>query len=768
MTYTDVNVIKRDGAKEPLDLEKIHKILMWACEDITGVSVSEIELKSQLKFFNGITTTQIHETLTKTAADLVSEDSPNYQFVAARLINFNLRKEVYGSITPWPLKKVVQRNVALGVYCKDLLDWYTDQEWAKLDKIIKHDRDFNFAYAGMMQMLGKYLIQNRATKEYYETPQMAYVLIAATLFHSYPEETRLKYIKEYYDAISNWDISVPTPIAAGVRSPKKQFSSCVLINSDDSLDSITSTGSAIMKYAANRAGIGINVGRIRPVGSEIRGGEAVHTGVTGFLKFFQSAMGSCSQGGIRKGSATVYYPFWHYEFENLIVLKNNKGVEENRVRHMDYGVQLNRLAYKRLLEGGKITLFSPKEVPDLVEAFYRGDNDEFERLYEKYERSRSIMKQTISALEMFGSIMDERSSTGRIYIQNIDHCNTQSSFDQKKHPIEQSNLCCEITLPTRPFQSMDDENGRIALCTLSAINWGNIKSPEDFEKPCELAVRSLDALLSYQDFPLIQAKKSTEEFRTLGVGIINLAYFLAKNNLKYDENALDKVQEYMEAMSYYLIKASVQLAKEYGPCDLWQETKYGQGVFPWEVRKKEFDEILPLKNRLDWEALRAEMLQYGIRNATLMALMPSETSSQLANATNGIEPPRALVSEKSSKDGRLPQVVPEILKLKNKYDLLWDQKSPLGYLFISLALQRYIDQAISTNVSINPENYENNKVSLKELIQHLLIYYKNGGKLLYYHNTYDGANDEFSEEEKPETPLSESATAEEDCDSCKI
>lgn len=772
MTYNDVSVLKRDGTREILDLEKIHKVLTWACDGITGVSVSEIELKSQLKFFNGIKTSEIHKTLTKTAADLITEDTPNYQLVAARLINFNLRKEVYGATTPWSLKKIVQRNVALGYYTSELLEWYSDEEWSRMDKFIKHDRDFNFAYAGMKQMLGKYLIQNRVTKEYFETPQVAYMLIAATLFSKYPNDTRMKFIKEYYDALSNWDISVPTPIMAGVRSPSKQFSSCVLISSDDSLDSIASTGTAIMKYAAARAGIGINAGRIRAVGSEIRNGEAKHTGITGFLKFFQSAMGSCSQGGIRKGSATVYYPFWHYEFESLIVLKNNKGVEENRVRHMDYGVQLNRLAYKRFLEGGDITLFSPHEVPDLMEAFYSGNNELFEELYEKYERSRKLKhKNKISAVDLFGSIMEERVATGRIYIQNIDHSNTQSSFDQTKHPIEQSNLCAEIDLPTRPFNSVDDENGRIALCTLSAINWGNIKKPEDFEKPCELAVRALDSLLSYQNYPMIQAELSTREFRTLGIGIVNLAYFIAKNNARYDESAFELVDEYMEAMAFYLTKASVQLAKEYGPCELSHETKYAKGIFPHDVRKKDIDSVVPYKLRQDWDSLREEVKSYGIRNATLMALMPAETSAQLSNATNGIEPPRALVSKKKSKDGVLPQVVPEIHKLKNKYDLLWDQKTPDGYLRIACILQKWIDQGISTNVSINPKNYAEGKVSLNDLLRQLLEYYKFGGKQLYYHNTNDGSTDENEDSnhksENVELP-SQSDEIEESCDSCTL
>jgi len=762
----EIMVEKRDGSTEPLDLEKIHKILTWACEGVTGVSVSDIEVKSQLQLFDGIKTTEIHATLTKTAADLISEETPNYQHVAGKLLNFNLRKEVYGSITPWPVKKLVEKNVATGHYTKELLEWYDDKEWRKMEKIIKHDRDFNIAYVGMKQILSKYLVQNRVTNEYYETPQVAYLLIAATLFHSYDKDVRMKYIKEYYDLLSTGTVTIPTPVFAGVRTPTKQFSSCVLINCDDSLDSINATASAIVNYVSRKAGIGINVGRIRALGSEVRGGEIYHTGMVPFLKYFQAALKSCSQGGVRGGAATAYYPFWHHEFENLIVLKNNKGVEENRVRHMDYGVQLNRLAYERLINGEDITFFSPHEVPDLVEAFYK-NSEEFEALYKKYEKSKKIkMKYTMPAKEMFSIIMDERVSTGRIYIQNIDNCNKQSSFVEEKHPIEQSNLCCEITLPTRPFNSMGDENGRIALCTLSAINWGDIKKPEDFEKPCELAVRALDALLDYQDYPMIQAKLSTEEFRPLGIGIVNFAYWLAKNGLGYDESAFERVDEYMEAMSFYLIKASVLLAKEKGPCKLWKETKYGQGTFPWENRKKDIDELVKHRPRLQWDELREEMLTHGIRNSTLMALMPSETSSQVISATNGIEPPRALVSEKVSKSGVFKQVVPEIYRLKNKYQLVWDHP-PDGYLRITNVLQKYIDQAISTNVSINPQHYPNGKIPLTTLLKQLLEYYKYGGKLLYYHNTNDDANDD---EIVGSTSIHESdaSNGQEECDSCVL
>ena len=759
---------KRDGTQESLDLEKIHKVLTWATEGIKGVSVSEIELRSQLQFFDGMKSKDIHETLTKTAADLISEDTPNYQYVASRLVNFNLRKEVYGQFDPWHLKKLVEKNVACGHYTKELLEWYSPEEWERLNKFIKHDRDYDISYAGMGQFTGKYLVQNRVTKEYYETPQVTYMLVAATLFHSHPVETRLKYVKDYYDALSTFDISIPTPILAGVRTPTKQFSSCVLIDCGDSLNSINSTSTAIVNYVSKKAGIGLNAGRIRGIGSEIRGGEIKHTGLIPFLKLFQASLKSCSQGGVRGGAATVHFPIWHQEIESLMVLKNNKGVEENRVRHMDYSIQLNGVMYERLLTGGNITLFSPHDVPGLSDAFYAGDNEKFKELYEKYERAWSIPKTSVPAIELFQQLIDERVNTGRIYVQHVDHCNTHSSFDQTKHPISMSNLCQEITLPTRPFESLDDENGRIALCTLSAINWGNIKKPKDFEKPCELAVRALDNLLSYQEYPMLQAELSTKEFRTLGIGVINLAYFLAKNGAKYDESAFELVDEYMEAMSYYLIKASVQLAKEKGACELSHETKYGMGIFPFETRKQTVDELVPHKTRLDWDTLREEVKEHGIRNATLMALMPSESSSQLSNATNGVEPPRGFISEKASKDGVLKMVVPEYYHLRNKYDLLWDQKSPEGYIKIVAIIQKWIDQTISSNTSYNPENYPDGKLPLQELIKDLVMCYKYGLKTLYYNNTNDGATDDFSEETPKEVPVDEEQLHEEECDSCVL
>lgn len=763
-------VEKRDGTKEQLDLEKIHKVLGWAVADIKGVSVSEIELRSQLQFFQGIKSKEIHETLTKTAADLISEETPNYQYVASKLVSFNLRKEVYGQPEPWHLLKLVERNIGLGFYTSELLEWYSKEEWEKMNKMIKHDRDYNIVYAGMGQWLGKYLVQNRTTKEIYETPQMAYMLISAVAFHEYSEDIRLKYVKDFYDALSNFDISIPTPILAGLRTKTKQFSSCTLISCGDSLNSINATASAIVNYVAKKAGIGLDIGSIRALGSEIRGGEAKHTGLIPFLKYFQAALKSASQGSIRNGAGTVYFPYFHYEFESLIVLKNNKGVEDNRVRQMDYAVQFNRLFFKRLLEQKNITLFSPHEVPDLMEAFYSGDNDKFEELYIKYESSKKIkMKKILSSFDMIQMFMDERINTGRIYAQFIDHSNSHGSFDQEKHPIRSSNLCTEITQPSRPFEDIYDTNGRIQLCTLGALNLGNINKPEDFEKPCDLIVRALDEILSYQDFPMIQAKLSTEEFRPLGIGIINLAYFLAKNNLKYDVSALPLVDEYIESMTYYLIKASNKLAQEKGPCKLSHETKYGQGIVPFETAKEEVNELLPLRLKKDWKTLKEDLKKYGIRNATTFACMPSESSSILSNSTNGLEPPRGYVSEKASKDGVLKQVVPEYYRLKNKYDFLWDQKSPEGYIKIMAIITRYADQSLSSNISYNPKFY-NGKIPLEELIKHFVMCYRYGLKTLYYSNVYDGASDSHKEE-KIETKLQDihmQEVIDEPCDACTI
>ena len=757
-------VIKRDGSRAALDIEKLHKVVFYACEDINGVSPSEVEIHSQVQFFDGIKTSDVQETLIKSAADLISEESPNYQWVAGRLINYHLRKMVYGQFEPWHLKDLVEKNVELGFYDTEILKTYSKSDFNKLNKLIKHERDDTLTYAAMEQWRGKYLVQNRVTKQIFETPQMAYMLISMTLFQAYPKDSRLKWVKEYYDAISTYDISLPTPVMAGVRTPQRQFSSCVLIEADDSLDSINATTSSIVKYVSQKAGIGIGAGSIRALGSPIRNGDAYHTGVIPFYKMFQAATRSCSQGGVRNGAATLYYPIWHYEVEDLLVLKNNKGTEDNRVRHMDYGVQFSKLMYERLLSGGDITLFSPSDVPGLYEAFFN-DQEEFKYLYEKAEVHPNIRKKTLPAIQLFSSFMEERKNTGRIYLMNVDHANTHSSFDEKVAPVRQSNLCCEINLPTKPLSSFESDEGEIALCTLSAINWGKINKPSDFAKPCELAVRGLDALLDYQDYPVKAAENATMKRRPLGIGIINLAYWLAKNNTSYEEPDLELLDEYAEAWSFYLIKASANLAKEQLAPSGFNETKYSKGIMPMDTRKKEIDELTPHVERQNWNGLRLDIMEWGIKNSTLMALMPSETSAQIANATNGIEPPRSFVSVKQSKDGVLKQVVPGIHKLKSKYNLLWDQKSPEGYLKICAVLQKYIDQGISVNTSYNPTFFADEKIPLSTMIQDLLMFYKYGGKQLYYFNTFDGQG-EIDLNKLDELPQEQIDDA--DCDSCVL
>ena len=756
-----INVIKRDGRKEPLNLDKFHKVTQYACEGMTGVSVSDLEIKTHIQFYNNIKSVDIQETLIKAAADLISEEAPNYQYVAGRLINYHLRKQVYGKYEPHHLAIHYQQVQNDGYYDVELGNLYTSHEWEELNRYIDHDRDEMLTYAAMEQFRGKYLVKNRVTGKFYETPQMAFMLIAMTLFSKYPKETRIQWVKDLYDAISTFDISLPTPIMAGVRTPQRQFSSCVLIEADDSLDSINATAAAIVKYVSQKAGIGIGGGRIRAIGSPIRNGDASHTGAIPFYKHFQSAVKSCSQGGVRGGAATLYYPIWHYEVEDLLVLKNNKGTEDNRIRHLDYGVQFNRTMYERLLSGGQITLFSPSDVPDLFDLFFT-DSDGFAALYEKYERNPKIRKKTVPAIDLFSAFMQERKDTGRIYLMNVDHANDHSSFT-KAAPIKMSNLCCEITLPTTPLKDINDEDGEISLCTLAAINWGKIRKPSDFEKPCTIAVRALDALLDYQSYPVRAAEIGTKNRRPLGIGIINFAYWLARNDTNYSTPNLELVHEYAEAWSYYLIKASVDLAEEFGSCPLDHQTKYAYGNMPIDTYKKEVDELVAPNYKMPWSQLSSKALSSGIRNSTLMALMPAETSAQISNSTNGIEPPRALVSIKQSKDGVLKQVVPGIQKLKNKYELLWDQKSPEGYLKIMAVLQKFIDQAISVNTSYNPRHYEEEKIPMSEMIKHVLMHYKYGGKTLYYFNTFDGAGE--IEETKSLAP---GAVDEEDCDSCKI
>ena len=765
---SNIQISKRDGTKEDLELDKLHKVVFYACEGITGVSASEVEIRSHIQFYNGMSSVDIQETLIKSAADLISEETPGYQYVGGRLINYHLRKMVYGEFEPWHIKKIVERNVEIGFYDEELIASYDDDEWSAINDFINHDRDENLTYAAMEQFRGKYLVKNRVTNEIFETPQVAYALIAATLFAHYPKDTRMQWVKDYYDAISTFDVSLPTPVMAGVRTPQRQFSSCVLIETDDSLDSINATTSSIVKYVSQKAGIGIGAGSIRALGSPIRAGDAYHTGVIPFYKMFQSATRSCSQGGVRNGAATLYYPIWHYEVEDLLVLKNNKGTEDNRVRHMDYGVQFSKLFYERLISGGNITLFSPHDVPGLYESFF-ADQDKFKELYEAAERKTSIRKKSLPAAQLFASFMEERKNTGRIYLMNVDHANDHGAFKPDLAPIKQSNLCCEINLPTKPLNAFNDEEGEIALCTLSAINWGNIRKPEDFAKPCELAVRGLDALLTYQNYPVKAAERSTMKRRPLGVGIINLAYFLARNDTTYSNPNLDLIDEYAEAWSYYLIKASADLAVEQGACPGTNETKYGDGITPNQTYKKDVDDLVKHQERMDWKGLRKQLAATGIRNSTLMALMPAETSAQISNSTNGIEPPRAFVSVKQSKDGVLKQVVPGYPRLKNKYELLWDQQSPEGYIKIMAVLQKYIDQGISVNTSYNPQHYEDEKIPMSTMLQHLLMAYKYGTKQLYYFNTYDGSGDDMSDRvEGIELALPDEVEYDEACDSCTI
>lgn len=738
----DLMVRKRNGQRESIDLEKIHRVVIWAAEGLDQVSPSEVELKAHLQFYDDIKTADIHETLIKSAADLISETAPDYQYLAARLAIFHLRKRAFGSFEPPHLFDHVAGMVEAGRYDKHLLEDYSREDFEELNRHLDHSRDMNFSYAAVKQLEGKYLVQNRVTGEIFESPQILYMLVAACLFADYPKETRLDYVKRFYDATSLFKLSLPTPIMSGVRTPTRQFSSCVLIECGDSLDSINATAGAIVKYVSQRAGIGINAGRIRALGSPIRNGEAFHTGCIPFYKHFQTAVKSCSQGGVRGGAATLFYPLWHLEVESLLVLKNNRGVDENRVRHLDYGVQLNKLMYQRLIKGGDITLFSPHEVPGLYDAFF-ADQDEFERLYVQYEQDESIRKRKVKAVDLFGLMASERASTGRIYIQNVDHCNTHSPFDPKKAPVKQSNLCLEIALPTKPLNEIQDEEGEIALCTLSAFNLGAIEQLDELEELADLIVRGLDNLLDYQDYPIIAAKKATDNRRTLGVGVTNFAYYLAKHGVRYsDGSANGLVHRTFEAVQYYMLKASNQLAKERGPCLKFKETTYAKGILPIDTYKREIDEFCDEPLQYFWETLREDIREFGLRNSTLTALMPCETSSQITNSTNGIEPPRGFVSVKASKDGIMKQVVPEYTELRDQYELLWNIPNNEGYLQLVGIMQKFVDQSISANTNYDPAKFPGEKVPMKQLLKDLLTAYKYGVKTLYYHNTRDGAKDQ--------------------------
>ena len=740
-------VTKRNGNKETIDLEKIHRVITWAANGLDKVSVSQVELKSHIQFYDGIKTEDIHETIIKAAADLISEESPDYQFLAARLAVFHLRKKAYGQFEPPALYEHIINLVEAGKYDQHILVDYSKDDIEQMSSFMDHSRDLNFSYAAVKQLEGKYLVQNRVTGEIYESAQFLYLLVAACLFAKYPKETRLTYVENFYHAISLFKISLPTPIMAGVRTPTRQFSSCVLIECGDSLDSINATSSAIVKYVSQRAGIGVNAGRIRALGSTIRNGEAFHTGCIPFYKHFQTAVKSCSQGGVRGGAATLFYPLWHLEVESLLVLKNNRGVEENRVRHLDYGVQFNKVMYQRLIKGGSITLFSPSDVPGLYDAFFE-DQDKFEALYLQYENDDSIRKKRIKAIELFTLFAQERSSTGRIYLQNVDHCNTHSPFEPTKAAIRQSNLCLEIALPTKPMNDINDENGEIALCTLSAFNLGAIDSLDELEGLADLAVRALDCLLDYQDYPIAAAQSASMARRTLGIGVINYAYYLAKNGLYYSNGSANNLtHRTFEAIQFYLLKASNQLAKEQGPCPKFDETRLSKGILPIDTYKKSIDDITAEPLHLDWESLRKSIIEHGVRNSTVSALMPSETSSQISNATNGIEPPRGLISIKASKDGILKQVVPEYEKLKSNYELLWNIPNNQGYLELVGIMQKFIDQTISANTNYDPSKFDGGKVPVKQILKDILTAYKLGVKTLYYHNTRDGASDDIEVED---------------------
>ena len=759
-----IKVKKRNGSIEPIDLDKMHLMVDAACEGLAGVSASQVEIQSGIQFYDGITTAEIQEILIRSASDLIDLDHPNYQFVAARLLLFAVRKQVYGKMRDLPnLYEHITKCVEQGVYDAAVLDNYTIDEIREVESFVYHDRDMLFTYAGLRQVVDKYLVQDRSTGEVYESPQFMYALIAMTIFAEYPKEKRISYVKRYYNAISKHKLNIPTPIMAGVRTPLRQFASCVLVDVDDTLDSIFSSDMAIGRYVAQRAGIGINAGRIRGINSKIRGGEVQHTGVVPFLKKFESTVRCCTQNGIRGGSATVHFPIWHQEIEDIIVLKNNKGTEDNRVRKLDYSIQISKLFYERFIADGEISLFSPHDTPGLYDAF---GTDRFDDLYVGYERDESIPRKTIGAQELILNLLKERAETGRVYIMNIDHCNSHSSFKDK---INMSNLCQEITLPTQPLEHIDGQ-GEIALCILSAVNVGKIKSDQELEDICDLAVRGLEELIDYQKYPILAAELATKARRSLGVGFIGLAHYLAKLGFSYDsQDAWDAVHGLTESFQYFLLKSSNQLAKEKGACEAFPRTKYADGILPIDTYKEDVDEISSIGLEHDWETLRTSILEHGLRHSTLSAQMPSESSSVVSNATNGIEPPRGYLSVKKSKKGPLKQIVPQYKALKNNYTLLWDMPNNNGYVRIVAVMQKFFDQAISGNWSYNPEHYPDNEVPVSIMAQDLLTTYKYGWKTSYYQNTNDLKSDEMDESSDLKELLSQLETAEEeDCESCKI
>ncbi len=759
-----ISIVKRNGIKEKLNIEKIHKVVEFACDGLAGVSSSYIEINANLQFYDGMSTREIQEILIRSANDLISLDNPNYQYAAARLLLYGIYKDLFGDYVTIPLTDLIKNNIQNGVYDSEILDFYTDEELDKLNSYVNHKRDENFTYAGLRQVVDKYLVQDRSSGKLFESPQYMYMMIAATLFAQYPRNIRLSYVKKYYDAISLFKINIPTPVMAGVRTPVRQFASCVLVDSDDTLDSIFSSDMAIGKYIAQRAGIGINAGRIRGVNSKIRGGEVAHTGIIPFLKKFESTVRCCTQNGVRGGSATVHFPLWHQEIEDILVLKNNKGTEDNRVRKLDYSIQLNKLMYERLLNGESITLFSPHDVPDLYDAFF-SDQDKFKILYEKYERATSIKKKKLEAMTLFSALIKERAETGRIYIMNVDHSNTHSSF---KDTVYMSNLCQEITLPTTPLQHIDDSDGEIALCILSAINVGTLKDTKELQELCEISVRALEEIIDYQKYPVQAAELGTKKRRSLGIGYIGLAHYLAKHKMSYsDPEAWKLIDNLTESFQFYLLQASNKLAQEKGVCDLFHRTKYADGVLPIDTYKKDIDNIVSQPLQHDWDSLRQDIVTWGLRHSTLSAQMPSESSSVVSNATNGIEPPRGYLSIKKSKKGPLKQIVPQYQTLKNYYTLLWEMENNEGYINIVAIMQKYFDQAISGNWSYNPTHFENNEVPMSVMLKDLLTTYKLGWKTSYYQNTYDFKQDpsDVTEVEQINIPQTQE---QEECESCTI
>jgi ribonucleoside-diphosphate reductase alpha chain len=761
-------VVKRNGAVEPLDLDKMHLMVEEACKGLAGVSASQVEMTSGIQFYDGISTEEIQEILIRSASDLIDLDHPNYQFVAARLLLFAVRKQLYGKMKELPaLEHHIYQCVNHEVYDNGIFDKYSKEEIQRVDSYIDHGRDYLFTYAGLRQIVDKYLVQDRSGGGVYETPQFMYMMIALTIFAEYPKETRMSYVRRYYDAISKHKINIPTPIMAGVRTPLRQFASCVLVDIDDSLDSIFSSDMAIGRYVSQRAGIGINAGRIRGINSKIRGGEVQHTGVVPFLKKFEATVRCCTQNGIRGGSATVHFPIWHQEIEDILVLKNNKGTEDNRVRKLDYSIQLSKIFYERFIQDSEITLFSPHDVPGLYDAF---GTDTFDNLYTVYEKDTSIPKKTVKAQELILSLLKERAETGRIYIMNIDHCNSHSSY---KDQITMSNLCQEITEPTTPIQHIDDNGPQeIATCILSAINVGKVKSDDELEELCNLSVRALEEIIDYQNYPVKAAENFTKRRRSLGIGYIGLAHYLAKLGFNYDsQGAWDAVHGLSESFQYYLLKASNQLAKEKGYCEYFGRTKYSDGILPIDTYKKDVDQVSSVGLQHDWESLRASILEHGLRHSTLSAQMPSESSSVVSNATNGIEPPRGYLSIKKSKKGPLKQIVPQYQTLKNNYTLLWNMPSNRGYINIVAVMQKFFDQAISGNWSYNPENYADNEVPVSVMAQDMLTCFKLGHKTAYYQNTYDIKTDEVVDDQKQELKslLNDIMKSDEEaCESCTI